>query len=142
SKKYRAARVATTLTEWPARRSCRYSSGTRMAATEPVAPRRTLDIGAPRVQMFHDIDNACGQVAPADALIAALDRPEVSPLAGPFERVGHHQVGRRMPARALRNVQKSRLVDGDFELELHQDAAETPVGADAVDQLRRPHQAQ
>src|SRR5262249_3805238 len=142
SKKYSDACVPTTLTRWPARFRSSYSCGVRMAATEPVTPRRTLAMGPLLVQAFRCVEQAVGQFAAGDAVVAALERAEVGQGGGAFQRVGRHEVRGGVAARALGDLQQPLVADADLELELDQDAPEAPRAPHQVHQLGRADQAQ
>src|SRR5262245_56088184 len=47
-----------------------------------------------------------------------------------------------MFARRFRNCKEREVVNAGFEFEFDQDAGEAPVGPNAVDQLRQPHEPQ
>src|SRR5437763_15502563 len=99
SKKYVAARVATTRTAWPRRFKSAKSSGVFTAATEPVTPSRTLAMAALRNDALDGADEFGRELVPFDAHVSAVLRPDVGPIAGRFERVGDHQLGVRLSPR-------------------------------------------
>src|SRR5262245_1168265 len=132
------------------------SSGVWMAATEPVTPKSTLAMALLPMQSFDGIEQAGRQVAAADPYIPCLRGP-LTPIPSPprrgrgqnrrpsgawsqerprgsaFQRVGYHQVGGRLPTRALGDVAQLLLTQPDFELEFDEDAAKAPVAANAID---------
>src|SRR5437773_94063 len=92
-KKYRAGSVTTTLTTWRAPSNIATNVGTFIAATEPVAPSKTLAMGADLVDGFQEPGR---QLGAGHALVLPIDRAQICVDIRPFESVRDHQVGRRM----------------------------------------------
>src|SRR3954454_17166510 len=76
-KKYVAASEATTLTACPAAVRASYRAGTRTAATDPVAPSRTLAIRPLLEEPFEGKDELVRQFLPRHPLVAVAHRPQV-----------------------------------------------------------------
>src|SRR5258707_5577815 len=72
----------------------------------------------------------------------SVDRADIRPGIGSLQGVGHHQIGMRMPARAFGDLQQLFIADADFQLELDEESAKSPLSANAVDQLGCSHESQ
>src|SRR6185437_10853851 len=142
SKKYSEDCVATTLTAWPGRFSVSTSNGVLTAATEPVTPSRMLAIGVFPWVFFQRDQQPFGQFGPSNTFIASVERAEEGIGVRSFQRVGHHEIGGGMLARAFGDGEQLLIADADFELEFDQQTTKTPVAPNAVDQFGGARQSQ
>src|SRR5579884_1756589 len=113
-----------------------------MAATDPVTPSRRLAMGPRGMQVFQGVEQSGSQLTPAHALIGSFHGTKEGVGSGALQRVGHHQIGGRMAARGLSDFQQALVTYSNLQLEFDEQTTETPVRANAVDQLGSAHQAQ
>lgn len=94
------------------------------------------------VEVFEGGTEALGQLGALEAEVAALEGTEPGPAVQLVEGVGDEQVGLGLAAGLLGGVQQLLLGTRWLQLELDEQAAQVPVGSEAVDEFGRGGQAQ